>query len=887
MIFGDRLGESIRRFRMLFSRRERFDRDMEEEMRLHRDLRTREFELSGASAEEARYAAQKKFGSTLRLREEIHRAWGRTWIDNLGQDIRYGLRMLRKSPIFTLVVVMTLSLGIGVTTAVFSVVDRILFRALPYAQADRIVSVGLVHSLEREEFTLGGFFFDWRDNQKPFARFASQGAGPHACDLIESNPIQLFCIGMQAGFLPLLGVHPALGRNFLSEEDRPNGPPVAIISYALWRSKFNRDPEILNRLINLGGNAVRVVGVLPEDFEPPTMQAADVFVPLALDEAHERNARPGSPMRTFARLKPGVNIAQATAGMEPLFFRAQKLLSIPKSISKDFHLSIRSLRDRETENVQLASWVLLGAVFAVLLIACANVASLMMARSAAREHELVVRSALGASRARLIRQNLTEAFLISVAGAAGGMFLAAALLRIFITLAPTGIPFLSKANLDLRIAVFTMLLSLACGAAFGLLPAFEKPRAMAMAVRSVNYGKRTALRRSLVIGQVAISMVLLCGAALLVRSFVNMQVQPLGIHTRGVVSATISLPSFRFDTGEKKMQFYRRVEAAIRQLPSVRAVAWTDSLPPGGWHDSRRFSDLAVAGRPLPSPGVGGTIVWRRITPDFFRALDIPILRGRNFSDMDRRSQQRAVMLSGLLAARLFPGSDPIGKTIQTPPGGPSYKVVGITDDVKNNGLSEPAAPEIYVLLRDFPEDWVGGGAPMLIADTVLPAKALVPWLRSSMAQLDSTVPVNIETLNKYVSKLADRPRFETTLLGFFAFTGLMLTIIGLYGVVAFMTAQRTKEIGVRMAIGASHLDILRLILREGLRLVAFGGAAGLIAALALVRVLRSLLFQVGPHDPASFITMTLLLVVVAIAATLIPARAAMRVEPVAALRHE
>jgi predicted permease len=572
--------------------------------------------------------------------------------------------------------------------------------------------------------------------------------------------------------------------------------------------------------------------------------------------------------------------------MEPLFFHTEQII-VPPAILQDVHLGIRSLRDRETENVQLASWVLLGAVFAVLLIACANVASVMMARRAAREHEVAVRSALGASRARLIRQTLAETSLLSVAGAAAGMALAAGLLQIFITLAPTGIPFLSKTHLDLRIAVFTMLVSLACGAAFGLIPALEKPRAMAVAVRNANYGKQAALRRSLVVGQIAVSMVLLCGAALLVRSFVNMQDQPLGIQTRGVVSATISLPRFRFDTGEKRMQFDLRAEEAIRQWPSVRAIAWTDSLPPGGWQDSRRFSDLAVAGRPRPPTGVGGTVVWRRITPDFFRALDIPILRGRNFTDSDRSSQQRTVMLSGLLAARLFPGSDPIGKTIQTPPGGPWYKVVGIAGDVKNNGLSEPDDPEIYVLLRNFPEDWVGGGTPMLIVDAVLPAKAVVPWVRSRIAQLDPTVPVKIETLNEYVSKLADRPRFETALLGFFAFAGLMLTVIGLYGVIAFMTTQRTKEIGVRMALGASRLDILRLILREALRLVALGGAAGLIAALALVRVLRSLLFHVGPHDPASFIAVTLLLAFVALAATLIPARAAMRVEPIAALRNE
>lgn len=886
MGFAERTGEFIRRFQMLFSRREQFGRELEEEMRLHSDLRAHEIQAAGASAEDARYAAQKRFGNTLRLREEAHQAWGWTWIDNLGQDLRYGLRTLRKSPVFTLVVVLTLGLGIGATTAVFSVVDRVLFRALPYAHGDRIVSIGLVQSLEEEEFTLGSFFFDWRDHQRPFAAFASQGAGPHPCDLTVSNPVQLACIPIQPSFLPLLGVRPVLGRNFLPEEGRPNGPPVALISYSLWRSKFNGDPGIVNRLIDLGGKPLRVIGVLPENFELPTLQPADVFLPLALDEGKERNSRPGHPMRTFARLKPGITIAQAMAEMEPLFFHTQQTL-IPKSLRKDFHLSIRSLRDRETENVQLLSWVLLGAVFAVLLIACANVASLMMARGAARQHELTVRSALGASRGRLIRQNLTEALLLTLAGAAAGLLLAAGLLKTFTALAPTGIPFMSKAHLDLRILVFTMLVSLACGVAFGLLPALEKPRTMILAARAISYSKQAVLRRGLVVAQIAISMVLLSGAALLLRSFVSMENQPLGIQTRGGFSATIALPQSHFNTGQKKMQFYYEAEAATRQIPGVTAVAWTDSLPPGGWHDSRRFSDLAVAGRPQPPAEVGGTVVCRRVTPDFFRALDIPILRGRNFSDSDRSSQQGSVILSRLLAGRLFHDKNPIGQHIQTTPGGPLYKVVGVAANIKNNGLTGPDDPEIYFLLRNVAEDWTSGRAPMLIVDSVLPLKVIVPLVRSRIVQLDPTVPIGIETLNEYLSKLADRPRFETALLSFFAFAGLLLAVIGLYGVIAFMTGQRTKEIGIRMAIGASRTDILRLILREGLRLIALGGATGLIAALTLTRVLHSLLFHVGPHDPVSFIAVMLLLALVAFTAILIPARAAMRVEPAVALRDE
>jgi predicted permease len=869
---------------MLFSNREQLDREMEEEMRLHRELRAQEFEKNGAIAEEAHFAAQRKFGNTLRMREEIHQAWGWTWIDNLKQDLRYGLRTLRNSPVFTLVVVMTLALGTGATTAVFSFVDRILFRALPYARGDRIVSIGLVQSLEREEFTLGSFFFDWRDNQKPFSAFASQGAGAHACDLALPDPVQLACIPIQAGFLPMLGVRPVLGRNFLPEEDRPNGPPVALISYSLWLSKFNRDPEIINQLIKLGGKPLRVIGVLPENFELPTLQSADVFLPLALDEGKERNSRPGHPMRTFARLKPGITIAQARAEMEPLFFHTQQTL-LPPAIRKDFHLSIRSLRDRETEGVQLASWVLLGAAFAMLLIVCANVASLMMARAAAREHELVVRSALGASRSRLIRQTLTEALLLSLAGAAAGLIVAAGLLKIFTVLAPTGIPFMTRAHLDGRIAIFAMLVSLACGVVFGLLPALEKPRAMILAARGVTRAKHAAVRRSLVVAQISITMVLLSGAALLLRSFIDMESQRLGIQTRGVVSATIALPPSRFDTAQKKMQFYLQAEAATQQLPGVSAVAWADSLPPGGWHDSRRFSDFAVAGRPQPPDEVGGTVVWRRITPDFFRALEIPILRGRNFNGSDRSSQQRSVILSRLLASRLFHDKNPIGLHIQI--GGLSYQVVGVAEDVKNNGLTEPDIPEIYVLLRNSPDDWTSGRTPILIVDSVLLPNIVVPWMRSRIAEIDPMVPVKIDTLKEQVSTLADRPRFETALLGFFALAGLVLAVIGIYGVVAFMTAQRTKEIGVRIAVGASRTDILRLVVQEGLRLAVIGGVVGLIAAFSLSHLLRSLLYQVGPYDPASFIGVALLLALVALAATLIPATAAIRIEPVSALRHE
>jgi putative ABC transport system permease protein len=882
-------GELVRRLLRLFANRERFNREIEEEMRLHRELRARELEANGAAAHDARYAAQKRFGNILQLREEVHRAWGWAMVDEIGQDLRYSMRMLRKFPYFSLVVVMTLGLGIGSTAAVYSVVDRILFRALPYADGDRLVSVGLVHSLEADEFTLGSFFFDWKESQKPFAAIASQQASPSTCDLIGLNSVELSCVRIQADFLPMLGIHPLLGRNFQSEEDRPQGLSVALISYTLWRSRFGSDPGILNQLIDLGGRSVRVVGVLPQHFEIPTLQPADVLLPFQLDEDAQRNSFPGIPMRTFARLRPGLSISQARAEMDALFTSAERKIppSIRKDFRKDFHLSIRSLRDRETEGAQLASWVLLWAVFAVMFIACANVASLMMTRSVAREQEFALRSALGASTPRLIRQNLVEAVLLSLAGAGVGLAFAATLLRIFVALAPAGIPFIGRSHLDLRILTFSILLSLSSGITFGLLPTLAGPRALILTLRRIHSTGHAILRRVLVVTQIATSMVLLTGAVLFLRSFVHMQNQPLGIQMGGVDSVAVALPEFRFPTGQKKMQFYLDAEAAVLRLPGISAVAWADSLPPGGWHDGRRLSDFSVVGRPRTAMGVGEIVVCRRVTPGYFGVLNIRIIQGRNFSDADRNSKQGFAMLDRSLAARFFHSSSPIGQRFQVGEGTDAtlYTIVGVVENVKNGGINKPDTPEIYFLRQNVAEDWTTGRVPLLIVRSVLPSPIVASSLQSRLARLDTSVAIKIEPLSAYVGRLTERPRFETALLGFFAFAGIALAAIGLYGVVASVTAQRTAEIGVRMAMGATRTNILWLVLLEGLRLAALGGALGLGAALALTRVLRGLLFQIGPYDPVSFVDVIVVLVLVTLAATLIPARSAMHIEPSRAVR--
>ena len=368
------------------------------------------------------------------------------------------------------------------------------------------------------------------------------------------------------------------------------------------------------------------------------------------------------------------------------------------------------------------------------------------------------------------------------------------------------------------------------------------------------------------------------------------------MQTHGVLTARIALPGFRYDTGQKKMDFYLRAETELKRVPGIRTVSFSDSLPPGGWHDDERFAGLAAEGKSHAPEGTGGSVICRGVTPDYFDALNIPIIRGRSFAEEDRTGSEYRVVLSRLMAVRMFPGEDPVGKRIQRVRDGMWFTVAGVADNVKNGGLAELDEPEIYFLRRNVPQDWGGrgpvgevmsGAAPLIIISSILPPKSVAPWVRSQIAGIDPTVPVEIETLNEQVSKLADRPRFETALLGFFAFCGLLMAVIGLYGVVSFLAAQRTQEIGVRMALGASRLDILRLVAGEGVRLIVLGGVLGLGAALATAQVLKSLLFNVQPHDPTSFVAVTLLLALVALAATLIPARAAMRIDPMVALRWE
>jgi putative ABC transport system permease protein len=874
------LNELMTRLRFLLAPKARDEVD--EELQFHLEQQTQANVSAGMSPEEARRQALIAFGGVERAREECSEQRPGFGMETLLQDVRYSLRGFRRNPTFTVTIVVTLMLGIGTTAAVFSVVDRILFRSLPYGDAGRLVSVGLVAPIEPQEFMLGGSYYEWRDHQVPFESLTSEiGVAP--CDLTEERPVRLNCARVEASFLPTFGVRPVVGRNFTVDEDRPNAPEVALISYHLWQSRFGGDAGVVDRLVSLEGKPVRVIGVLPQDFEMPRLQAMDVMMPEALDVAAQRKADPGQPMWAFARLKPGVTVEQAKEALQPVFEYSLKLA--PGPFRKEVHLQVRSLRDRQVHEVRLVAWVLFGLVIAVLLIACANVTSLLMARAAGRERELAVRSALGASRARLVRQALTESMVLSLAGAVAGCVFAELLLRVFLAIAPEGIPFLNKARIDGRIVLFTFGVSLVCGLAFGLVPALRRPRAEALGGRAATGASHAVLRQWLVVGQIAASMILLAGGALLFRSFLNLQHQRLGMQVESVVTASVSLGGHGYPTAERQMAFFEQLQRALRYGPGVSAVAMSDSLPPGGYHRNHVYAAMALDTAPKFTNGTGGTVGWRWVTPEYFQILGIPMLQGEGFTEEELTSAGGFVVLSRRLAERMLPGQSPIGHRLRMigSPNDPGAMVIGVADDVKNEGLAGEDEPEYYRLRRNKAEDWEGSSR--ILIRTTLPAVAVENWVRQQVAALDPTVPVEVETLSERVSKLADRPRFETLLVGFFAATGLVMAVIGLYGVMAFLVTQRTQEIGVRMALGASRGDVLRLVMGKSVRLVLWGTVVGLVASLAASRVLTSLLFSVGPHDPVAFGLVTLLLVVVALAATLIPAKSATKVDPMVALR--
>lgn len=805
-----------------------------------------------------------------------------TWAGQAFHDLRYALRGFSRNPAFAATAILAVALGVGSTTAVFSVVDRILFRSLPYTDDERLVSVGLAAPIADQEFVLGSDYVEWRARQTAFLSIATW-TGVADCDLTVENPARLSCAQVERTFLSTLGIKPLLGRDFSPEEDSPEGPRAAIISYGLWQSRFAGDPATAGKLISLDGRPVEIVGILPRNFEFPTLSKVDLLVPQALNEAAQRRPQTGRVLRAIARLKPDTSVSQAYAAMDPLFQEALRF--VPAQFRKEVRLRIRPLRDRQIHDSRTASWVLIGAVCAVLLIACANAANLMLVRGAARRREFAVRAALGAGRGRMIRQSLIESLTISLAGGAAGCLLAWSLLRVLVAAAPDGIPRLAQAALDLRVLLAAAAVSVISGILSGIAPALMIPGAESLRSARVHGGSPNFFRHSLVSLQIAVSLVLLTGSVLLVKSLWNMQNAPLGMERESLLSVAISLGEARYATPRQQLVFFDESERRLTRVPGFTSVALSDSLPPGGLTRTMLFAAIDIQGRPRFAEGTGGMVVWRSVTPAYFATLGVPILNGRAFSEADRAPGVNVIIVSRSLASRLFPNEDPLGKQLQVGRAGPWMTVIGVAANVKNSGLTGADDPEYYVPRKHSEAD-ARRRSWFLIKTAADPAVASAV-IRRELAAMDSGLPVTIETMSQRVATLAARPRFNALLLSLFAMIGLLLAAVGLYGVVAFLIAQRTQEIGVRVALGATAPQIRRMVLAHASRWTAAGASAGVVASLWSGRYLRSLLFQTPATDPIVIALAASVLLGVSLLAAWLPARRAARLDPMAALRVE
>jgi putative ABC transport system permease protein len=801
------------------------------------------------------------------------------------------MRGLLRNPTFAVAVIAAAALGVGASTTVFSVVDRILFRSLPYAHEDRLVSAGMMAPLDTNEFMFASEYFDLRRNPGPFEEVTAFQAGEFDCDVTERNPARLRCVRFESNFLQTLGMAPELGRSFSAEEDRPNGPRVAMITDGLWRSRFAGDSHVCGRTLPLDGAATTIVGVLPPDFEMPTLARADVLLPLALNEATEREGR---ALRVFGRLKPGVTVQQSVAQLGPHFERA--LERVPPQFRKEVTLRVRPVRDRQLGDARIASIALFGSVLAVLLIACANVANLLLARAMGRDREFAMRAALGAPSHRLIQQTLTESLLLGGMGGAAGCGLAYALLRIFVAIAPGGLPLIDKAGIDLRVLLFAVAASLASGVLFGVAPALHLPDISRLGGWRSTGLLRGGLRSTLVAVQIAVSMILLTGASLLLRSLWKLENVPLGMETEHVITAHFVLGKQRYSHDAEQLAFFNELESRLSTLPGVSAVAITDSLPPAGGMRARPRATIDVEGQPPIPDGTGGMLGWRYVTPGYFAALGIPIRRGRPFSEQDRDPSALSIVLSESLAQALFPADDPIGRHLSMR-GFEQDRwatVIGVSGDVKNDGPAQAGSPEYYVLRKKAvdltfhtQEPPTGWRSATVVARTGLDPRLVAASIRNVISSLDSTLPVEMQSMQQRLHKITERPRFNAVLLSAFAATGVLLAALGLFGVMSFLMAQRTREIGVRMALGATPSRIMALALRYAARWTAVGLLTGLVGSIAAARWLRSLLFQVDPADPGAVSAAILLLAAVALIAAAGPAYRASCLDPMETLRQE
>jgi len=870
------------RIRALF-RRESVLQDIEEEQRIHIEMATEENLKRGLPPEEARAAALKSFGNPCRSTELGYDIRGGGWLEDLWQDLRYGARMLRKQPGFTLIAVLMLALGIGANTAIFSVVNALLLRPLPFPDAERLVWVEEVSKqTNTSQAAWGGHFLAWQEQSQTLAGIAQIDSA--TWPLTGAGEPERVDIGrIPASFLPMLGVQPLIpGRNFSAVEDSPGGARVAILSHGLWQRRFGGAQDIVGRSITLNDASFTVIGVLPANFR--FFYRFDVWVPLALDPQAELAGEKRSYQSTVARLKPGVNLEQARMELDTLLQRYE--MTRPEGKSRiDSRTRLVPLQEHFLGERRRPLLVLLGAVALVLLIACANVANLLLARAVTRQKELAIRAALGASRLRLVRQMLTECLLLAVAGGAAGLLLAAWLTGLLGSLNSTDtfgeLGQLAAITIDWRVLGFTLLISLVTGLLCGLLSALQLSRpdlssSLKEGGRGNSFHSR-GLRSALMVSEVALAIVLLIGAGLLIRSFVKLLDVNPGYQAENLLTARLVLPP-RYRDNSQRVQFYEQVLQRLAALPGVTSVGATSHLPLTGYNMG---STLRVEGRsPQPGEQEPGAPV-ARVNPDYFRTMGISLRAGRLLNDGDTESAPSVALLSETLARKLFPSADPLGKRLAV--GGLNATVIGVVSDIRYTGLDGEVEQAVYLSYRQLPR----AGMALVLRSPMEPS-SLVPALRNALQEIDPALPIyDVMTMNERLSKSVAARRFNLLLLGGFATLALLLAGVGVYGVISYVVTGRTHEVGIRMALGAQSVDVLGLFIKQGMALVLLGVGLGLLAAFALTRVMESLLFGLSATDPLTFATVAFLLLAVALLACYLPARRATKVDPLVAMRYE
>src|SRR5215475_13898779 len=856
-----------------------------------------ELRASGVSESEAYRRTLAELSGSEMLQRELRRAERqapqdpivlgtnrrKNMIADLWQDLRYGARMLSKNPGFTLIAAITLALGIGANTAIFSVVNAVLIRAFPYRDADRLVIVW--ETIRGELNTVSpANFFDWQEQNSVF-----EGMAAYADTVVnlvgDGEPEEIPAQETTANLFSVLGVNALLGRTFATEDGKPGQNNVAVISFALWQSRFGGDPRVIGRKVNLNAVERTVIGVLPPDVKwhvrkfSTTGRTAELWFPAITDEMKDFRGR---YIGVVARLKPNVTLQQARAEMGAV---AGRLAEQYKQFNAGYGADVISLRQQFAGEIRLALLVLMGAVGFVLLIACANVANLFLARAASRRKEIAVRAAMGASRSRIIRQLLTESLLLSLIGGGAGLLLARWGTAALVSLSPPELGDFQNVEISAPALGFTFVVALLTGVIFGLVPAFEASNVklndtLKEAGRSLTGSARSRrLRGALVVAEIALALTLLAGAGLLARSFVRLQGVDTGFNARNVLTMRVTLPDARYDQDAKVVNFFTQALERIQALPGVEAAGAVNHTPFLGLGTQTSFQ---IEGRPKPAPGQRAPTTGLCVTDqNFFRTLQSPRMRGRLFTEQEVREKRDVVVINEALARKYFPHEDPLGQRI-TLWGGPT-EIIGVVGDAKHKELDKETGPMSYWPIAQQPD------ASMIFAlRTRGDAAAVAVAARKMIQTLDPQQSIgDVYTLESLVGDSIAAQRFNASLLSVFAVVALLLSAGGIYGVMSYAVAKRAHELGVRVALGARSLDVLKLVIGQGMKLLLAGVAVGLVAAFSLTRLLRNLLFEAPATDPSMFVGVAALLAAVALAACYLPARRATKVDPLIALRGE